>query len=129
MSYQHVLVAVDLSEESSKKLLDKALEQVVPGQSKVSIVYVDVEHIIKGRKDALGYEEQLQQLADECELHISETSVVVGDLAVKVAGMVENSHVDLVVCGHRHRSVTHIFSSASKLVNNVSVDLLVVHLD
>ncbi|CAG9298258.1 universal stress protein [Celerinatantimonas diazotrophica] len=129
MSYKHILVAIDLSDESSKMLVEKALEQAVPSQSKVSIVYVDVDHIVEERKDRQHYKEQLQQLVDQCDYPITDTSVVIGDLVVKVAGMVEKEHVDLVVCGHRDRSVTHLFSSAAKLVNNVSVDLLVVHLD
>lgn len=129
MSYQHILVATDLSDKSSQMLVDKAVEQAIPGESEVSIVYVDVAHVVEEKKDELRYQEQLQKLAEQSQYPITDTSVVIGDLPMKVAGMVANEHIDLVVCGHRHRTVTQIFSAAPKLVNNVNVDLLVVHLE
>lgn len=128
MSYYHILVATDLSEQS-KKLVDKAVEQAIPGLTDVSIVYVDVSHIIEGKKDQLRYKEQLQKLAQQCDFPIVDTSVVVGDLQMKIAGLVENQDIDLVVCGHKHRVLSQLLSSAPKLINNVNTDLLVVHLE
>ncbi|MBF9000639.1 MULTISPECIES: universal stress protein [Vibrio] len=128
MSYQHILVAVDLT-ESSKKLISKAVEQAKPHQAKLSIVYVDIDHIISNPKEEQHYLQQLDELVAHCDYPIAETSVVIGELHMKVAGLVKSDNIDLVVCGHHHTLMSRMFSSAPKLVNNVDADLLVVHLD
>ena len=128
MSYQHVLVTVDLSEVSTT-LIDKAIEQARPGNSKLSMMFVDVNHLREDPKEAQRLQDQLQTLADECGYPVTDTSVVLGDLHMKVAGVVETSDIDLVVCGHHHSLISRMFSSVPKLVNNVKADLLVVYLD
>ncbi|WP_417533086.1 universal stress protein [Marinobacterium stanieri] len=128
MNYQHVLVTVDLS-ETSKALIDKAIEQARPGNSKLSIMHVDVNHLRDDPKETQRLEAQLKSLADGCGYPVTDTAVVIGDLHMKVAGLVETSDVDLVICGHHHTLVSRMFSSVPKLVNNVKADLLVVYLD
>ncbi|SEB08325.1 universal stress protein [Marinobacterium iners] len=127
MSYQHVLVTVDLS-EASKTLIDKAIEQAQPANSKLSIVYVETDHLRSYPDDEARLEAQLQTLADDCGYPVNEIITVIGDLHMKVAGLVENSDIDLVVCGHHHNLVSRFFSAVPKLVNTVKADLLVVNL-
>ncbi|MBR9828754.1 MAG: universal stress protein [Oceanospirillales bacterium] len=127
MSYQHVLVTVDLS-EASKTLIDKAIEQAKPANSKLSIVYVETDRLREYPKEELRIQAQLQKLADGCGYPVTETLSVIGDLHMKVAGLVETSDIDLVVCGHHHNLISRIFSSVPKLVNNVKTDLLIVDL-
>ncbi|SIQ69551.1 universal stress protein [Marinobacterium stanieri] len=128
MSYQHVLVTVDLS-DVSKALVDKAIEQAKPDNSKLSILYVDESHLRDDPKETAHLEAQLQHLADTCGYPVTDTAVVIGDLHMKVAGLVETSDIDLVVCGHHHSLVSRMFSSVPKLVNNVKADLLVVYIE
>ena len=127
MSYQHVLVTVDLS-EASKTLIDKAIEHAQPANSKLSIVYVETDHLRSYPKDEARLQAQLQALADDCGYPVTETLTVIGDLHMKVAGLVETSDIDLVVCGHHHNLISRFFSSVPKLVNTVKADLLVVNL-
>ncbi|MET4000427.1 universal stress protein [Marinobacterium sp. MBR-109] len=127
MSYQHVLVTVDLS-ETSKTLIDKAFEQAKPANSKLSIVYVETDHLRAYPADEADLQAQLQTLADACGYPVTETMTVIGDLHMKVEGLVEASDIDLVVCGHHHSLISRFFSSVPKLVNTVKADLLVVNL-
>lgn len=128
MSYQHILVAVDLS-DASHKLIEKAIAQAKPTNSQLSIVFVDEEHIVKDSQEEKRFTQKLQSLAESCDYPITETLIVMGDLHMKVAGLVENKEFDLVVFGHHHSLISRMFSSAPKLVNNVNADLLVVYLD
>ncbi len=127
MSYQHVLVTVDLS-EASKTLIDKAIEQAKPANSKLSIVYVETDRLREDPKEEQRIQAQLQTLADKCGYPVTETLSVIGDLHMKVAGLVETNDIDLVVCGHHHNLVSRLFSSVPKLVNKVKADLLIVDL-
>ena len=43
MSYQHILVAVDLTDES-KVLIDKAVALAKPLDAKVSFIHIDVNY-------------------------------------------------------------------------------------
>ncbi|MFC3024859.1 universal stress protein [Vibrio zhugei] len=128
MSYQHILVAVDLS-DASKKLVDKAIAQARPTNSQLSIVFVDENHVVKEKEEEKRLTQKLQDLAESCDYPITETLVVLGDLHMKIEGLVEHQDFDLVVCGHHHSLMSRMFSSAPKLVNNVKADLLVVYLD
>ncbi|MBA4502333.1 universal stress protein [Marinobacterium marinum] len=127
MSYQHVLVTVDLS-DASKTLIDKAIEQAKPAHSKLSIVYVETDRLREDPKEEQRIQAQLHSLVDECGYPVTDTLSVIGDLHMKVAGLVETSDIDLVVCGHHHTLVSRLFSSVPKLVNNVKADLLIVNL-
>ncbi|WP_068717930.1 universal stress protein [Vibrio tritonius] len=127
MSYQHILVAVDLS-ESSQTLLEKAAVQATQNHAKLSIVYVDVDHIISDPKAERDYHQKLDNLASHCDYPIENTLVVIGELHMKIAGLVKSEAVDLVICGHHHSWIDRIFSSVPKLANNVDADLLVVYL-
>ncbi|MBV0932798.1 universal stress protein [Marinobacterium weihaiense] len=128
MSYQHILVAVDLS-DASKALIDKAIEQAKSANSRLSIVYVETDHIREDPKEEQRIQAQLQTLANESGYPVAETLSVIGDLHMKVAGLVETSGIDLVVCGHHHTLISRLFSSVPKLVNHVKADLLIVNLD
>lgn len=128
MSYQHILVAVDLS-ESSQLLVNKAAAQAQANDSTLSIVFVDVQHIMEGHEKSQQLKDQLQILADQCEYPVTNTSVIIGDLDTQITSMVYKHHIDLVVCGHHHNVLSRIFSSARQLINSVKTDLLVVYLE
>ncbi len=127
MSYNHILVAVDLS-QSSKNVIDKAINQARQSNSKLSFVYVDVDRVVLEPKEEKEFNNELQTLADECGYPVSNTMVVIGDLHIKLQGIVKQDGIDLVVCGHHHNLLSRIFSSVPKLANAVEADLLVVYL-
>lgn len=127
MSYKHILVAVDLS-DSSRTVIDKAISQASDSSSKLSFVYVDVDRVVLEPKDEQEYNRKLQALASECKYPVSDTKVVIGDLHIKLEGIVKEEGIDLVVCGHHHNLLSRFFSSVPKLANAVEADLLVVYL-
>lgn len=128
MSYKHILVAVDLS-ESSQAVIDKAISLAKDAQSKLSLVFVDVDTVALAQKEELKRQKELQALVEKSDYPVTETLVVVGDLHIKLASIVKQMNIDLVVCGHHHKFLSRIFSSVPKLTNAVETDLLVVYLD
>ncbi|WP_440878597.1 universal stress protein [Vibrio natriegens] len=127
MSYTHILVAVDLS-DSSKTVIDKAISQATDPNCKLTFVYVDVDRVVLEPKEEEEYNRKLQALASECKYPVSDTMVVIGDLHIKLQGLVKQQGIDLVVCGHHHNLLSRFFSSVPKLANSVEADLLVVYL-
>lgn len=127
MSYAHILVAVDLS-ESSKIVIDKAIKQARDSNSKLSFVYVDVDRVVLEPKEEQELHQKLQDLADQCGYPVEEVMVVVGDLHIKLKGLVKKSSIDLVVCGHHHNLLSRLFSVVPKVANAVDSDMLVVYL-
>jgi universal stress protein A len=128
MSYKHILVAVDLS-ESSQAVIDKAISLAKDAQSKLSFVFVDVDTVALAQKEELKRQKELQALAEKGGYPVTETLVVIGDLHIKLASIVKQMDIDLVVCGHHHKFISRVFSSVPKLANAVETDLLVVYLD
>lgn len=127
MSYKHILVAVDLS-QSSKAVIDKAISQAKESNSKLSFVYVDVDRVIFEAREEQKLHEKLQTLADECGYPVADIAVVIGDLHIKLQGIVKKDEIDLVVCGHHHNLLSRFFSSVPRVANAVEADLLVVYL-
>ncbi|WEM45874.1 universal stress protein (plasmid) [Photobacterium sp. DA100] len=128
MSYQHILVAVDLS-QSSKDVIDKAVSLAKDAKCKLSFAHVNVDRVALTPKEKQALEQELQTLAEQCGYPITDTLVVIGDLHIKLSGIVKKMDIDLVVCGHHHKLFSRIFSSIPKLANAVEADLLVVYLN
>lgn len=128
MSYEHILVAVDLS-SSSQVVINKAVSLAKRDHCRLSFVFVDVDSVVLAPKDQQSLEEQLKTLADHTDYPVTESLVVIGDLHIKLAGLVKEMGIDLVVCGHHHKLLSRLFSSIPKLANAVEADLLVVYLD
>ncbi|MGR5066280.1 universal stress protein [Photobacterium sp. DNB22_13_2] len=128
MSYEHILVAVDLS-QSSQIVIDKAVSLAKNANCKLTFVYVGVDRVMLEQKEKLERQKELQTLAEQCNYPVEDTLVVVGDLHVKLSGIVKEMNIDLVVCGHHHKFFSRLFSSVPKLANAVEADLLVVYLN
>ncbi len=128
MNYKHILAAVDLS-ESSKAVIDKAVSQAKDTDCKLTLVYVDVDKVAPVYKEDQKLQEELQLLAEQCGYPNTETLFVLGDLHIKLAAIVKEKGIDLLVCGHHHKFVSRLFSSVPKLINAVTTDLLIVYLD
>ena len=141
MSYKHILVAVDLS-ESSSKVIEKAVLLAKDIDAKLSFIFVDVDNIsniamtnieisnlppIEEREAKL--QDELQTLADKTDYPVENVIVVMGKLNTKLKATIKEKDIDLLICGHHHDLWSRLISSVNKLVNSVVVDLLVVYLD
>jgi universal stress protein A len=139
MSYKHILVAVDLTEES-KILIDKAVALAQPLGAEVSFIHIDVNYaeIYTGLIDINLAEtqnhameaslKQLKELAVHANFPIKHTLVGSGDLGYELKDTIEKKDVDLVICGHHQDFWSMLLSSTKQLLNSVPIDMLVIPL-
>lgn len=139
MSYQHILVAIDLSEDS-KHLVDKAVALAKPLGAAVSFVHIDVNYaelytglidinLAETQHQAIeASQNQLQTLADHADFPIKHTLVGSGDLNNELCDTINEFNIDLVVCGHHQDFWSKLLSSTRQLINCSPVDMLVVPL-
>ena len=109
--YNHVLVAVDLSEESTY-LVEKAKKVAERNQAKLSIIHVDVNFSdlytglidvnMTSMQDRIADEthQALVELAAQAGYPIAETLSGSGDLEQVLADAIEKYNADLLVVGH-----------------------------
>jgi universal stress protein A len=147
MSYNHILVAVDLT-KSSEIVISKAVSLAKEVNAKLSFIYVDANHVsvsgavgnlglvlpevgnsITDGKERLLLKKELSALVDQFDYPVENTLVVIGDVEVKLTTAVSQLDADLLVCGHHHDFWSRLLSSERKLVNTVSTDLLIVYLE
>ena len=139
MSYQHILVAVDLSEDS-KTLVDKAVALAKPLGAEVSFIHIDVNYaelytglidinLAETQHQAIeASQQQLQNLPSmpTTRLNIPWCS---GDLGNELCDTIREFNVDIVVCGHHQDFWSKLLSSTRQLINCSPVDMLVVPLN
>jgi len=141
MGYKHILVAVDLS-KSSEKVINQAVSLAKDANASLSLIFVDVDTVsnigitslevasllsLEMREKKL--QEELQKFADKADYQFENVMVVMGKLKNKLSVTVKDMDIDLLVCGHHHNFWSRLLSLVRKLVNSVTVDLLIVHLD
>ena len=129
--YNHVLVAVDLSDESTF-LLEKAAKIAKRNDAKLSIIHVDVNFSdlytglidvnMSSMQDRISTEthQALTQLAEQAGYPITEKLSGSGDLGQVLTDAIEQYDVDLLVTGHHQDFWSKLMSSA--------IDMLVVPL-
>jgi len=139
MSYQHILVAIDLSEDS-KLLVERAVSLAKPLEASVSFVHIDVNYaelytglidinLAETQHQAIeASQKQLQNLADHADFPIKHTLVGSGDLNNELCDTIKEFNIDLVVCGHHQDFWSKLLSSTRQLINCSPVDMLVVPL-
>ncbi|MGV3345241.1 universal stress protein UspA [Enterobacteriaceae bacterium LUAb1] len=139
MVYKHILVAVDLSPES-KILVEKAVSVAKSGETRLSLIHVDVSYsdLYTGLIDVnLGNMQQrlseethdiLMELSAGAGYPVTETLSGNGDLGQVLVDAVKKYDVDLVVCGHHQDFWSKFLSSARQLINTIHVDMLIVPL-
>ncbi|HIF9423048.1 TPA: universal stress protein [Photobacterium damselae] len=139
MAYKHILVAVDLSEESFV-LLKKAADLAKALDAQLSLIHIDVNYaeLYTGLIDinlsdtqdraANDAQQQLQVLAEKAAYPVAHTLVGSGDLSDEICNAIKDLHVELVVCGHHQDFWSKILSSTKQLLNRTPVDLLMVPL-
>ena len=137
--YKHILVAVDLSEESLI-LLRKGAKLATQNGAKLSVIHVDVNFSdlytglidinMSSIQDSVSDEtlKALDELAAKVEYPVSERLNGSGDFSQVLEDAVEKYHIDLLVTGHHQDFWSKFMSSTRQVMNNVSVDMLVVPL-
>jgi len=147
MGYKHILVAVDLT-KSSEVVISKAVSLAKGAKAKLSFIYVDASYLseigyagtvglVKPAEDKLDalekektiLQKELQALADQADYPVSNTLVVMGRLKEQLITSVQKMDADLLVCGHHHDFWSRLLSSVGKLLNSLTIDLLIVNLD
>lgn len=137
--YKHVLVALDLSDESPF-LLEKAASVAKRNEAKLSVIHVDVNFSdlytglidinMSSMQDRISSETQkaLIQLAENASYPVSEKLSGSGDLGQVLSDAIEKYDVDLLVTGHHQDFWSKLMSSTRQVMNNITVDMLVVPL-
>ena len=137
--YKHVLVAVDLSEESPV-LLKKAVGVAKRHEARLSIIHVDVNFSdlytglidvnMSSMQDRISTEAQkaLLDLAESADYPISEKLSGSGDLGQVLSDAIEQYDVDLLVTGHHQDFWSKLMSSTRQVMNTIKIDMLVVPL-
>ncbi|ELR64087.1 Universal stress protein A [Photobacterium marinum] len=139
MAYKHIMVAIDLSDDSFV-LVRKAADLARKLDAKLSLIHIDVNYaeLYTGLIDinlsdaqhrmAEDAQKQLQALANQANYPVSHTLVGSGDLSDEICHAINDIDVELVVCGHHQDFWSKILSSAKQLLNQTPVDLLMIPL-
>lgn len=137
--YKHILVAVDLSDES-EFLLKKAADIAKRHEAKLSIIHVDVNFSdlytglidvnMSSMQDRISTETQkaLLDLAENAGYPISEKLSGSGDLGQVLSDAIEQYDADLLVTGHHQDFWSKLMSSTRQVMNTIKIDMLVVPL-
>ncbi|MDU8923543.1 universal stress protein UspA [Pasteurellaceae bacterium LIM206] len=137
--YKHVLVAVDLSDESST-LVKKAAGVAQRHGAKLSIIHVDVNFSdlytglidvnMSSMQDRISTETQqaLLHLADQAGYPITEKLSGSGDLGQVLSDAIDQYGIDLLVTGHHQDFWSKLMSSTRQVMNSIKIDMLVVPL-
>lgn len=135
--YKHVLVAVDLSEESPI-LLAKAADIAERHGAKLSVIHVDVNFSdlytglidinMTTMQERMSDETQasLNKLADSVDFPITERLGGTGDLEQVIVEAIEKYDFDLLVTGHHQDFWSKLISSTRQVMNTIKIDMLVV---
>ena len=138
--YKHVLVAVDLSEESLV-LLRKGANIAEKFGAKLSLIHVDVNFSdlytglidinMSSVQDSVIAEtsKALNDLAGQITYPVTEKLNGTGDFSQVLEEAVDKHDVDLLMTGHHQDFWSKFMSSTRQLMNSVKVDMLVVPLD
>ncbi|TCS40384.1 universal stress protein [Reinekea marinisedimentorum] len=139
MSYKHIVVAVDLK-DASETVTKKAVALAKSLGAEISLIHVDITHpdgdvreYDKAETQLLESEHKmlndaLTTMAGSLGVPIAHSMVVDGDVEKKLMETVSDLGADLLVSGHHHGFWKRWWSSARKLVDVATVDLLLVRL-
>ena len=134
--YKHVLVAVDLSEESLV-LLRKGANIAEKFGAKLSLIHVDVNFSdlytglidinMSSVQDSVIAEtsKALNDLAGQITYPVTEKLNGTGDFSQVLEEAVDKHDVDLLITGHHQDFWSKFMSSTRQLMNSVKVDMLV----
>ncbi|MGY3569527.1 universal stress protein [Vibrio paucivorans] len=137
MKYNHILVALELSEDSHV-VIDRAVFLAKQLGAQLSFVHIDGTHgeiypelidLQQSTDDGpLNNEamEQLRGFMSYTDHPLKQFLVGTGDLSDKLQATIVENDVDLLVCGHHHDFWSRIVSYSKHLIDKSPVDILVV---
>ena len=140
-TYQKILVAIDLSNESNKVI--KRAKKLAGGDcGKLHLVHV-VEpiaaaypidayaiNISKMQEEAMQIaKDRLADIGKECAIDAAQQHIVVGSAATEIRSLAQELSADLIVIGSHGRSGWKLLlgSTANKVLHGSECDILTVH--
>ncbi|WP_299694525.1 universal stress protein [uncultured Vibrio sp.] len=140
MEYRHILVAIELAEES-KALIDRANFFADKLDAHISFVYIDVSHgeiypeiyDIQQQHDHLPINdkalEQLREFEAYTDHPIKHIFAGTGDLDDKINEVINTNGIDLLLCGHHHDFWHKLISQTKQIIDASPIDILVVPME
>ncbi|MGL6262329.1 universal stress protein [Vibrio sp. WXL210] len=137
MKYKHILVALELAEESHA-LIDKAVMMAKMLDAEVSFIHIDGTHgeiyheLVDMKQDSsqrpltINAMDQLNEFESYMDYPLKSFLVGTGDLGDKIHETVVEHQVDLLICGHHQDFWSKIISYSRHLIHKSPVDILVV---
>lgn len=147
-AYQHILVAIDLTDES-KQVLERARDEAQRYGAKLSLVHVIKPLLqvyggygVMGGVDYSGQmatleidlqkqaRDQLAKIAQELGVPAERTNALNGSPAAEIRGLVESSGADLLIIGThgQHGLGLLLGSTANAVLHGTTCDVLVVRI-
>ncbi|CAI1127740.1 universal stress protein [Serratia grimesii] len=140
MTYQHIVVATDLSEDA-EFLLGKGAGLASGLNAKMSLIYIDIHH--NGYYAELGVGEynytdrtfservknMLNAIKGRSSYPIEEVIIGRGELTEELNRAAKDKGFDLIIFGHHHDIWSRLMSSTRQAINKLNIDLLVVPID
>jgi len=139
-TYKKILVAIDLSNESSK-VIAKARDLAAGDSNKLSLVHV-VEpvaaaypidayaiNISRMQEEALEIaSERMAEIGQQFDIPVERQHTVVGSAATEIRALAEEKVADLIVIGSHGRSGWKLLlgSTANKVLHGAHCDILTV---
>lgn len=139
MCYKHILIAVDLSEDS-RHLIDRAVMLAKPLNATLSLIHINVNYaelytglidinLVDTQNHSMEMaQKELQKLEDYANYPITHRLVGSGDLSSEICDTVDEYKIDLVILGHHQDFWSKLLSSTKMILNCSPVDILVVPL-
>ncbi|TQV81371.1 universal stress protein [Exilibacterium tricleocarpae] len=137
--YQHIIVGVDLSEESAQ-VLDRAVSMAAACNARLSIAHIiepltfayggDIPMDLSEVQDQLQEQatEQLTTLATKAQIPPERQHVVIGQPASEIHHLAKLQHADLIVVGSHGRQGLALLlgSTANGVLHGAKCDVLAV---
>ncbi|MBP1129417.1 universal stress protein A [Serratia sp. PL17] len=140
MTYQHIVVATDLSEDA-EFLLGRGARLASELNAKLSLIYIDIHHA--GYYAELGIGEynytdrtfservknMLNAIKGRSSYPVEEVIIGRGELTEELNRAAKNKGFDLIIFGHHHDIWSRLMSSTRQAINQLNIDLLVVPIE
>jgi universal stress protein A len=142
MSYQHILLAVDLTEES-EQVAEKAVMLMRENQASLSLIHVieplsfayggDVPMDLSTIQDQLDEQAQqrLSEFSSQLSVDIKQTHVVTGHTSSEIHRIAKETDIDLIIVGShgRHGLSLLLGSTANDVLHGAICDVLAVRVE
>ncbi|MCD9517111.1 universal stress protein [Photobacterium carnosum] len=146
--YQHILAAIDLSEDSDMvirkaenlaKVLNIPLSLIYINNScnsytNDSYAYVTLPILVSGCNSLYERNQKenaikLQNIVNKISYPLTNILSIDGDFTEQMEIVIKELEIDLVCCGHRHDFLSKFMSTTNWLRNKIKIDFLIVPLN